>query len=64
VFEKQKLKYLAVLAVILVAVALIQATPLAFLPHSADSVVEGCALGGITGLVIGWLINRHISVKE
>ena len=63
-FEKRKLKFIAVVAVILIAVALIQATPLAFLPHSTDDFVQGGALGGVTGLVILWLISRYESVKE
>lgn len=63
-FEKRNLKYLAILAVILVAVSLIQATRLAFLPHSADSFLQGIAAGSVTALVIGWLINRYVSVKK
>ncbi len=63
-FQKQNLKYIAITAVVLVAIALIQYTPLAFLPHSTDDFVQGAAAGSVTALVIGWLISRYISVKE
>jgi len=48
----------------IIAVALIQATPLAVLPHSADDFVQGFALGIGISLVIGWLVIRRGSVKE
>jgi len=62
--KKQRLKILAVLGAMIIAVALIQATPLAVLPHSADDFVQGFALGIGISLVIGWLVIRRGSVKE
>ena len=62
--ERQKQIMLIALAVIALAIVLIQMTPLAFLPPKANDFVGGFAFGICLALAIVWLSNRFGAVKK
>jgi NhaP-type Na+/H+ or K+/H+ antiporter len=47
-----------VLAILALVVAILQKTPLAFLPEDAADFAWGCAIGLTIGAVISWLAER------
>ncbi len=53
-----RLTWLLALTAITVLAALLQRTPLAPLPHSADGFVGGLAVGLAASAVVGWLMSR------
>ena len=62
--ERQQVKILAAVAVASLAVVLVQATPLAFLPPEAKGFMQGFAFAICFALAVLWLSRRYGAVKK
>ena len=63
-FEKTSMKYLAVVALIAIALALLQATSLALLPANLGGFIQGLAFGISCALAVVWLSKRYGAVRK